>query len=618
MFAKSYRVKSQTQMKGSDKKKFRANVKKAFFSDDVTSDAEALLDSFLPPKEDMSVSKIYTFAGDSVLVYYAGNSAVKDPLFFELDKQKTLFPTVYMLWKCPQLMDSKRRCITTSGGVVPKLQNGADLMMPGVVSDVASRGMKAFGEGKLKKGDPVFVNLVENCAAVAVGTAANDSEDLYMQAGRGKAVILLHCVGDKLWSSGSQESLPQFRPPQGLNFPPETEDGSEAEDADSDEAESQEVQEDGSDEEKDSNEEAIEDVEEVAKDAENLAIVSDDDEEEVPEDDRSPEEIMDELVENAFLQALRTTAKKIELPVLTSNFFRQYMVPASNSDIDLKKSSHKKLGKFLGKMHADKICVVKEQKKGVEVIASIDYNHEKVTSYRPVKILPKDTDESSGEKSVQRKYSPPVVTELNLVTAQVALFFKEFKVAKGTGLTSLEVREFVKEYVKREGLQNPQDPSVINLDPVLADVLLNKGENAVMTVRWDKVTSRITSKMTKGYSMDFNDGRQPQVFKGKLDPIEFLIGTRSGNKKVTLIHNLDVYGLDLGEFAHKCQVGVAASTTVHEAVNKKRSGGLPVMEVLVQGNQVAFASDLLINHYQIPRKFIRGMELAAKAKKGKK
>ena len=54
--------------------------------------------------------------------------------------------------------------------------------------------------------------------------------------------------------------------------------------------------------------------------------------------------------------------------VLYSGFFRQYMVPASNSDIDLKKSSYKKLGKFLAKMQAEKIIVIKEPKKGVEVI----------------------------------------------------------------------------------------------------------------------------------------------------------------------------------------------------------------------------------------------------------
>ena len=70
------------------------------------------------------------------------------------------------------------------------------------------------------------------------------------------------------------------------------------------------------------------------------------------------------------------------------------------------------------------------------------------------------------------------------------------------------MREFVKEYVKREGLQNKEDPSVINLDPVLAEVVLVKGENTVYTIKWDKVTSRITSKMTKVGCCDF-DSAQP-------------------------------------------------------------------------------------------------------------
>ena len=169
-------------MKGSDKKKFKANVKKTFVQDDE------VLDQLLPVKEEMTQCKIYTFSGESVLVYFVG----KDPLFFELDKQKTLFPTVYMLWKCPQLMEG--RFMTTTVGVLPKLQNGADLMMPGVICD-QSKGIKAYCDGKLRKGDPLYVNLVENKAAIAVGTAANDSEDLYMQAGRGKAVIVLHTVG---------------------------------------------------------------------------------------------------------------------------------------------------------------------------------------------------------------------------------------------------------------------------------------------------------------------------------------------------------------------------------------------------------------------------------------
>ena len=42
------------------------------------------------------------------------------------------------------------------------------------------------------------------------------------------------------------------------------------------------------------------------------------------------------------------------------------------------------------------------------------------------------------------------------------------------------------------------------------------------------------------------------------------------------------------------------------------------MEVLVQGNQVAFASKLLIDEYKLPRKYIRGTELAVKKKGGSK
>jgi translation initiation factor 2D len=79
-------------------------------------------------------------------------------------------------------------------------------------------------------------------------------------------------------------------------------------------------------------------------------------------DPGSTEEKMDELVHNAFLQSLRTTAKKLELPILTSTFYRQHMLPACPSEIggpiDLKKSSYKKLSKFLSKMMEDQVTSI--------------------------------------------------------------------------------------------------------------------------------------------------------------------------------------------------------------------------------------------------------------------
>lgn len=189
------------------------------------------------------------------------------------------------------------------------------------------------------------------------------------------------------------------------------------------------------------------------------------------------------------------------------------------------------------------------------------------------------------------------------------------QVNKGCGLTAQDVRECVRNYVTENGLQHPEDKTIVNLDPVLAQAVLVKGENNVVTFKWEKLHGRIQSKMSKGYAIQYGLDSRPLVMKGKLDLIEMTIGNRSGNKKVTLIQNLDVYGINPQEFAHKCQVGVAASSTIHEAPNKKKSNGNPVIEVLVQGNQAIFVAKLLAEHYKIPKKYIRGLELAEKKPK---
>ncbi|XP_023334067.1 eukaryotic translation initiation factor 2D [Eurytemora carolleeae] len=147
------------------------------------------------------------------------------------------------------------------------------------------------------------------------------------------------------------------------------------------------------------------------------------------------------------------------------------------------------------------------------------------------------------------------------------------------------------------------------MDPILADVVLGKGENHVVEMKWDELTSRVQMKMSDGFSLQF-PGQPTEYHKGKLDPIELTTATRSGNKKITLIYNLETYRIDPQQFAHKCQVGVAASTAVNPAVNRKTGS-----EVMIQGNQVAFATRLLLEEYKIPRKYIKGTENAVKKKK---
>ena len=94
IFIKPFRVKSNTQMKGSDKKKLKASLKKSFSK--LTDDD---LNKLLPTKEEIVVSKIFTFNEESVLLYIHNKNAV----FFEMEKDRIFFPSIYTLWKYPEV-----------------------------------------------------------------------------------------------------------------------------------------------------------------------------------------------------------------------------------------------------------------------------------------------------------------------------------------------------------------------------------------------------------------------------------------------------------------------------------------------------------------------------------
>ena len=622
MFIKPFRIKSSTQMKGSDKKKFKAEIRKRFpyFTDpDVDQD---LLNDLMPNKEELMVTKVETYGGDHVLLYQKQKNVV---LFFELEKDKLIFPTLYTLWQCPSLLMT----MSTYSPVVQKMANGADLMLPGIVVN-ESLGMKAYCDGKIKKDDIMSVNLVNNKACVAVGMSSYSSEDMYMSGKRGKALRVLHCFGDQLWVHLGKPTLPDLGVPDNLDFLKETDkvDEDNLDDESDEKKEDEEYSGDSEDAVKDEDangqveqpeatEETSEMVEQVADDIDIVEVA-----EQIEDVDLNAEPDFDAILFDAFLRACKTMPKKTEFPILTSNFFRTFIIPncpPSCPNLDVKKTKWKKLSKFLSEQQKDGLLTIKEQKKGVEVISAINQEHPKIQEYRVVKYetVPDDSKATNGDKE---EFEPPVITELYIVNGgDVAEFFKACKINKGCGMTSQEVRECVREYVNQNGLQHPTDKTIINLDPVIAHAVLVKGENNVLTFRWDKLHSRITAKMSKGFAIQYGSNSQPIVMKGKLDLIEMTVGSRSGNKKVTLIHNLDVFGIKPQEFAHKCQVGVAASSTIHEAPNKKKSNGSPVIEVLVQGNQVAFAGKLLMEVYKIPKKYIRGLELADNKKgKGKK
>ena len=77
-----------------------------------------------------------------------------------------------------------------------------------------------------------------------------------------------------------------------------------------------------------------------------------------------------------------------------------------------------------------------------------------------------------------------------------------------------------------------------------------------------------------------------------------------------------------------CKVGLSVGTSQHPAPHRK-SGTEVVIQVKnqpyqmllayfhTQGNHVAFAASLLLEEYQVPKKYIKGLENAVKPKKQK-
>uniref|UniRef100_A0A8C7SXA3 Eukaryotic translation initiation factor 2D n=1 Tax=Oncorhynchus mykiss TaxID=8022 RepID=A0A8C7SXA3_ONCMY len=562
MFSKSFRVKSNTVIKGSDRRKLKADISTAFPSLSVED-----LSELVPNKEELNVVKIYAHKGDAVTLYVLH----KNPVLFELEK--CLYPTVYTLWRYPHVLPT----FTTWPPVLQKLAGGADLMLPGVVVPLS-------GIPEVKKGDCCAVKVVSNRAPMAVGTATMSSAEMRSLGMKGRGVSVLHTYMDSLWAFGDKSG-----PPSIPDVDTEGVEGSEEEPCPNrvPDAPCPGIQ-----------ELSLADREEGEHGKE---------EGEDPEDLRSPQEQMDALLLQCFLQALKSKVKKSELPLLTSSFLRIHMFSCcpSGKQLDIKKSSYKKLSKFLQCMQQQHSLVrVKELSKGVESIVEVDWKNPELRSFR----TPKDPgiEEASvevGRAEGEKPYHPPEITTLYSVSSRLEPLFQDAKKRKGTVLQPAEVRAIITDYVKRNELVDENNKNYVIINPILCDCLLEKSEyQEVEALKWDDLFSRTLYKMQHCHQLVF-PGQPPIVKKGHIEPIDISVASRGSNKKVTMIKNLEVYGLDPMAVSVALQHRVQASSALNPVPGSKDR-----VLVQIQGNQVQQVCKLLLDKYQIPCKYIQGLD----------
>ncbi|XP_058831113.1 eukaryotic translation initiation factor 2D [Topomyia yanbarensis] len=571
MFIKPFKVKSNILITGSERKRLKQRAQAQFGVSE-----SSLLAELFGNKCKVCVVKIVTYSETAVTVY----TSDKRPIFFEMDSK--LIPTVYTLWSCVDLVPY----FTTHAAVLPKLANGADLMIPGVVRN----GSDLKSWGNYRKDDVVAVNLTSNRAAVAVGLLAHSSDDLYMCGGHGVCVRVLHVFGDKLW--GMEPSMCQQVPLQGAtqavpkdeDFPPL---GAPS----------------GPDKQKD--------MADVVKQLEETGIdcAEDQAEEENSESEVEEESVSDpdKLVKAAFLNALKIHGKKVPLPILTSTFYPQYVQPELPEGLEMKHTSYKKVGTFLKRMAEDGLIQIKEEKKGVEKITTISLDHPELVSFYPYKA--KKAVDSDVTSSTEQNASTPLLltkmVEMYAVNVGTEKLFACLGVPVGRALDEIQVRNHIKDYVGRYKLLD-QPSKMVTLDETLLQIC---GTGTTQLTLPD-LTSLILRQMTNTFEMRSQKG--PVLKGGKRSIIHLTTATRSGNKKVTLISNLEDYGVNLAEFAKAVKLGAAASTSMTEVPGTKGE------QLLVQGNHIKFVYDLLTGTYQIPKACITGLEFAKDSKKKKK
>lgn len=585
MFAKAFRVKSNTAIKGSDRRKLRADVTAVFPTLGTDQVSE-----LIPGKEELNIVRLYAHRGDAVTVYVSGGN----PILFELEKN--LYPTVYTLWSYPDLLPT----FTTWPLVLEKLVGGADLMLPGLVVPPA-------GLPQVQKGDLCAIALVGNRAPVAIGVAAMSTAEMLTSGLKGRGFSVLHTYQDHLWRSGEKSSPPSIAPLT-LDPPdPSEEKGSVQANAalqgdmrhltlEGEEEEFGEVQQRC----------AEKSLSEAAEDP-NVGGLNPD-----PTDGKTLQEQMDELLERCFLHALKCRLKKADLPLLTSTLLGSHMFSCcpEGRQLDVKKSSYKKLSKFLQHMQQEQIIQVKELSQGVESIVAVDWKHPRITSF--VIPEPSPTSQTVQEGSREQPYHPPDIKSLYCVPASMTLLFQESGHKKGSILEGGEVRTIVISYAKTHDLVDADNKNLVKLDPILCDCILEKNEqHTVMKLPWDSLLSRCLEKLQPAYQVTF-PGQEPIVKKGKICPIDITLAQRASNKKVTVVRNLEAYGLDPYSVAAILQQRCQASTTVTPAPGAKDS-----LQVQIQGNQVHHLGRLLLDEYQLPRKYIQGLEKAPKPGKKK-
>ncbi|KAK1617564.1 hypothetical protein QYE76_023081 [Lolium multiflorum] len=585
MFKKNVEAKALQRLSGADKKKLRRTAKLRF---PQASDED--IDAILPPKVEITVAKYPS----RTLVYGIEGEL---PMIFDIDgRGHELFPTVYALWKVPDLLPA----FTLKGGEVSHyILVGADLMFPGI--RIPPEGLPPF-----QAGQPWSVKVPGNPAPIAVGTTTMSDTEALKAGLRGKALRIAHYYKDLLWASADGRYVPN----EGFYDDMVVEDPNFASASQHDSSEDPadgKADADASDNHAGDPSVDSETIEDVTAGVSELNLPEEKTTEEPTEEKEhqhlSTEEI-DSLLDKCLLQAIHTNVKDKDLPMPGSTLWSSHILPCRPPGVtlDIKKSSHKKLSKWLQSKSSSGLITAKEDKHKKEVVLTgINRKHPDYMAFKPEKRVQEPVEQHDNAVAEGSGSNQLEVDETYKPSSHVNPIFLAVGADTGKYYSASEASDVVFRYVEKENLVKPADKAKVILDVTLCDALykgaVKKGSAYPSEIHKKDLGSTFINRMQIHHRVA--RGNEVVVRKGAIRTVQIMTERRQGNKKMTRVSGLECFLLDADSLASELQKKFACSTTTAELPGKKGQ-----YEVLVQGGVIENLAKHLVDHYGVPKRYI--------------
>ena len=332
---------------------------------------------------------------------------------------------------------------------------------------------------------------------------------------------------------------------------------------------------------------------------------------------------IDDAFWQAFLYGVHNARTKhkddarhgLKFPIPQSNVISDLVLPylpihspSQASFLSIKKTSWKNAKKFIKALDKAKILKSKDRDGGECVVLDIDFEDQAILNFKPYK-LPQRAEPTSGSNGNTPSATNTSDSSLNQ-RLQLLLLYKPkdaiasiFTDPEDTNADApqsyylpSELRTIITTYIERESLVNQQNKRLVNLTPYLSHALFPNPSTSSIdaaivaknSIPRDALIDRIRDHLcTPHYLLLRNtetlSSSPAKPKSGKPPRITIILETRGGNKVVTKVSGLEVFGIEPRLLGDELQRVCASSTSVGQAAGS--SPRQPVMEVLVQGNQ---------------------------------